>query len=52
MLVLEVMVGDVMVMIEIMIEGEINHLALGCVRGGGICLRFAEEGEEDLELAG
>lgn len=22
-----------MVMIEIMIEGEINHLALGCVRG-------------------
>jgi len=34
MLVLEVMVGDVMVMIEIMIEGEINHLALGCVRGG------------------
>ena|GEM_PF-6451089 len=33
MLVLEVMVGDVMVMIEIMIEGEINHLALGCVRG-------------------
>ena len=33
MVVLEVMVGDVMVMIEIMIEGEINHLALGCVRG-------------------
>ncbi len=50
MLVLEVMVGDVMVMIEIMIEGEINHLALGCVRGGGICLGFAEEGEDDLEL--
>ena len=33
-------------------EGEAGGLALGCVRGGGICLGFAEEGEEDLELAG
>ena len=33
MLMVEEVMGDVMVMIEIMIEGEINHLALGCVRG-------------------
>lgn len=37
-----------MVMIEIIIEGEAGGLALGFV---GV-LRFAEEGEEDLELAG
>ena len=46
--------GIIIVMVErIKIrEGEINHLALGCVRGGAICLRFAEEGEDDLELFG
>ena len=36
MLMVEEVMGDVMVMIEIMIEGEINHLALGCVRWGDL----------------
>ncbi len=31
-------------------EGEAGGLALGCVRGGGICLGFAEEGVDDLDL--
>ena len=30
-------------------KGEAGGLALGCVRGG-ICLGFAEEGEDDLDL--
>lgn len=33
MRVLVKVMGDVMVMIEIMIEGEINHLALGVLEG-------------------
>ena len=33
----------------LIIKGEAGGLALGCVRGG-ICLGFAEEGVDDLEL--
>lgn len=35
MLVLEVMVGDVMVMIKTIIEGKAGGLVLNCVRGRG-----------------